>query len=85
MNTYTEISELIASGHTVHIVSGEGSMGSIELYDGKPTLSAVFAHLIVERCGGDRWARGVVLVRGREGVNVESGEWEFMHTVEQAS
>lgn len=47
----------VLSRPPVYVVSGEGMVGTRELYTGKPTVRAVLARLTRERCGGDRWAR----------------------------
>jgi len=39
------------------IVSGEGQIGSIEIFKGKKTKKAINRKLNQERCGGDRWAK----------------------------
>jgi|688.fasta_scaffold1925718_2 hypothetical protein len=51
-----KIDELIATA-PLYIVSGEGDLGTTELYTGKRTVRAIKARLTRERCGGDRWAR----------------------------
>lgn len=51
----------------IAIVSGEGTHGSAETYDGKRTLRAIRARLTREESGGDRWARAVVYA----GVNLD--------------
>jgi hypothetical protein len=38
------------------IVSGEGTVGTPEIYTGKRTRRAMRARLTKESCGGDRWA-----------------------------
>jgi len=40
----------------MEIVSGEGENGTVEEYDGKPSVAAIMRRLSRERCGGDRWA-----------------------------
>lgn len=44
----------------IHIVSGEGEIGSREVYVGVGTERALRARLTRERCHGDRWARAEV-------------------------
>ena len=41
----------------IYIVSGEGEIGSAEVYTGKLTVRALKSRLTRERCSGDRWAR----------------------------
>ena len=43
--------------HTLYIVSGEGTTGTVERYTGKPGLRALKVRLTRERCGGNRWAK----------------------------
>ena len=43
----------------IYIVSGEGEMGTREIYTGKRTPRALKIRLTKERAGGDRWARAV--------------------------
>lgn len=49
-----------AAEHPIHIVSGEGEEGTVEVYAGKRTARAIKMRLTRERCGGDRWARAVI-------------------------
>ena len=49
-----------ADEHPIHIVSGEGDYGTVEVYDGKRTDRAIKMRLTRERCHGDRWARAVI-------------------------
>jgi len=62
----------------IRIVSGEGEVGTSEIYNGKRTIRAIKMRLSKERCGGDRWAIAKVLYRTGEGVevcvNIETGE-----------
>jgi len=39
------------------ILSGEGEIGTYEMYEGKKTMSAIKSRLQKERAGGDRWAK----------------------------
>lgn len=65
--------------HVIAITSGEGELGSSELYDGDQSDSAIQARLEEERCGGDRWARAIIYSHdndyGPVGVNFETGEY----------
>lgn len=47
----------------IQIVSGEGTVGTVETYDGRRTVSAIMNHLRSERADGDRWA----LVQAEDG------------------
>lgn len=49
-----------ATAHPIHIVSGEGEEGTVEVYNGTRTARAIKMRLTRERCGGDRWARAVM-------------------------
>lgn len=40
----------------LEIVSGEGEKGTIELYEGKKTATAIMQRLARDRRNGDRWA-----------------------------
>lgn len=49
----------------IAILSGEGSRGTWERYNGARAARAIRARLTRERAGGDRWARAYVYV-GRD-------------------
>lgn len=48
--------EYLQTAQKIEIVSGEGTMGTVEEYNGKRTVKAIKARLTKERCNGDRWA-----------------------------
>lgn len=54
--------EVLDSAVEIRIVSGEGTIGNAETYNGKRTVRALKSRLTRERCNGDRWARAEVLV-----------------------
>ena len=54
--------EILDSSLTIRIVSGEGTIGSSEIYTGVRRIRALKSRLTRERCHGDRWARAEVLV-----------------------
>jgi hypothetical protein len=64
-------------GKTIAIISGEGTVGSVSLYEGKNTVRAIKARLTRERCNGDRWARAIVYKDindyGAFGYDIETG------------
>lgn len=49
-----------ADEHLIHIVSGEGEVGTVEVYTGTRTDRAIKMRLTRERCHGDRWARAMI-------------------------
>jgi hypothetical protein len=51
---------MVQSASELQIISGEGEVGTVEMYRGARTARAVKARLTRERCGGDRWAVLVV-------------------------
>ena len=51
---------MIQDAAELHIISGEGELGTVEAYIGARTARAVKSRLTKERCGGDRWAVLVV-------------------------
>lgn len=55
--------EVLDAGIEIRIVSGEGTVGSSDVYTGKRTIRALKSRLTRERCNGDRWARAEALVR----------------------
>lgn len=61
------------------IVSGEGEIGTAEVYRGKHTQRAIKSRLTRERCHGDRWARAIQYSHtndhGLVGINLETGEY----------
>mgnify|MGYP001073364484 CR=1 FL=1 len=54
--------EVLDAGIEIRIVSGEGTVGSSDVYTGKRTVRAIKSRLTRERCNGDRWARAEALV-----------------------
>jgi len=62
----------------IRIVSGEGEIGTTEIYFGKMTQRAIKSRLTRERCKGDRWARAIQYVFdswwGEIGINLETNE-----------
>lgn len=54
--------EVLDAGIEIRIVSGEGAVGSSDVYTGKRTIRAIKSRLTRERCNGDRWARAEALV-----------------------
>jgi len=61
MNT-AEYLAASADDHPIHITSGEGEVGTTELYEGKRTIRAIEMRLKRERCDGDRWARAMIFM-----------------------
>lgn len=51
-----KIDEIIKNAEGIEIVSGEGTEGTIEDYEGKRTERAICMRLAKEESGGDRWA-----------------------------
>ena len=49
-----------AHEHPIHITSGEGEVGTTEVYTGKRTDRAIKMRLTLERCHGGRWARAEI-------------------------
>lgn len=70
---HSEVEELLSLGFPLVIVSGEGEIGTVEVYHGKRSVRAILCRLAKERCHGDRWAKCDVrhddkhAVEGREG------------------
>jgi len=60
----------------LEIVSGEGEKGTIELYKGKKTATAIMQRLARERCNGDRWA--IVQASGGWNIAQASGGWAIV-------
>ena len=62
----------------IAIVSGDGEIGTAELYGGTLSERAIRSRLTRERCHGDRWARAVqwshVNIYGEVGYDLETGE-----------
>jgi len=54
--------EILASDIEIRIVSGEGTIGDSEKYEGKRTVRAIKFRLTRERCNGDRWSRAEALL-----------------------
>lgn len=48
--------EIIKNAEEIEIVSGEGTEGTTEDYEGKRTERAICMALAKEECSGDRWA-----------------------------
>jgi len=75
MNTITKLIET----NEIRIVSGEGEVGTSEIYNGKRTIRAIKMRLTKERCGGDRWANPKVFSHSNDFgdvfVDVETGEY----------
>lgn len=74
----TDVSKLIETNE-IHIVAGEGELGTTEIYNGARTIRAIKTRLTKERCGGDRWAKAKVYSHsndlGAVFVDVETGEY----------
>ncbi len=51
-----------AIDHPIYITSGEGELGTTEIYTGKRTSQAIKLRLARERCGGDRWAHASIFM-----------------------
>jgi hypothetical protein len=74
------IAKMIAdAARPIVITSGEGEIGSDDIYTGKRTIRAVKLRLARERCGGDRWARAIVYSHRSEWgdvwLDVETGDY----------
>lgn len=69
----------IVETNEIRIVSGEGEVGTSEIYNGKRTMRAIKMRLTKERCGGDRWATAKVFSHKNEHgdvfIDVETGEY----------
>jgi hypothetical protein len=67
----------------IHIISGEGEIGTRKVYTGKRTERAIKARLTRERCHGDRWAWAQAYSHTNEhgavGVDVLTGEAGVWH------
>lgn len=74
----TTITKLIET-NKIRIVSGEGEVGTSEIYNGKRAIRAIKMRLTKERCGGDRWANAKVFSHSNDFcdvfVDVETGEY----------
>lgn len=74
----TTITKLIETNE-IRVVSGEGEVGTCEIYNGKRTIRAIKMRLTKERCGGDRRANAKVFSHsnnyGDVFVDVETGEY----------
>lgn len=74
----TTITKLIETNE-IRIVSGEGEVGTSEIYNGKRTIRAIKMRLTKERCGGDRLANAKVFSHSNDYgdvfVDVETGEY----------
>ena len=70
----------------IHIISGEGAIGTRELSTGKRTERAIKMRLTRERSHGDRWARCLIYSHkndwGKHGVDFETGEYTTWHDLE---
>ena len=82
----TEMAELIIDNENpIQIISGEGTLGTRELFKGKRTARAIKCRLTRERCGGDRWAYAQVYnpeytyAYGPVGIDLETGELGDWH------
>jgi hypothetical protein len=53
----SKLEEIIRDAEEIQIISGEGTMGTVEEYTGKRTSRALKLRLTKERCNGDRWAK----------------------------
>ena len=51
-----KMDEIIANAREIQIISGEGTQGTLENYEGTRTERAICMRLAKEECGGDRWA-----------------------------
>lgn len=74
----TTITKLIETNE-IRIVSGEGEVGTSEIYNGKRTIRAIKMRLAKERCIGTRWANAKVFSHSNDYgdvfVDVETGEY----------
>jgi hypothetical protein len=52
----SRLEEYIKNAEEIEIVSGEGTEGTVEDYEGKRTERAICMRLAKEESGGDRWA-----------------------------
>ena len=63
----------------IRIISGEGDVGTVELYTGKHSKRAIKLRLSRERSNGDRWARAIQYSHenehGKVGLDLETGEY----------
>ena len=84
----TQYSDYLASSadeHPIHIISGEGENGTVEVYEGKRTDRAIKMRLTKERCQGDRWARASIYLYDSDhqipvGMDCETGEMDYFPT-----
>ena len=51
-----KMEEYIKNAEEIEIISGEGTEGTVEDYEGKRTERAICMRLAKEESGGDRWA-----------------------------
>ena len=77
-----------AVDHPIHITSGEGELGTTEIYTGKRTERAIKLRLARERCGGDRWARAEIYMHTSVfdceiGMNCEDGVVGFFPEIDE--
>jgi hypothetical protein len=74
----TTVTKLIETNE-IRIVSGEGEVGTTEIYNGKRTVRAIKMRLTKERHSGDRWANAEVFSHSNDFgdvfVDVETGEY----------
>lgn len=74
----TKIEQLIET-NDIYIVSGEGEVGTSHAYTGTRSMRAIRCAIMKERCGGDRWAKAIVLSHMNGGcpvyINFENGEY----------
>jgi len=79
--------ESLISTNVIHIVSGEGEIGTRKIYRGKRTLRAIKMRITRERCGGDRWAGAEVYSHenewGKVGYDVLTGQPCTWHDVSE--
>lgn len=58
--------EKMIKTNEIRIISGEGEIGSSELYHGKRSIRAIKMRLTKERCHGDRCAKAVVFIHNSD-------------------
>lgn len=71
---------LLNNSNEILIISGEGERGTVEVYGGERSESAIKQRLTKERCGGERWARaqifhGLGSDGGKNYIDLETGEY----------
>jgi hypothetical protein len=70
----TTITNLIATNE-IHIVSGEGEIGTTEIYNGKRTMRAINMRLTKERSSGARWAKAKVSIGNGSFIDLKTLEY----------